>query len=100
MSHDEAYQAVLTELARLTEAWHIHRDVVNRAISLLNHEVIGFKDRLDNDDKARETRQTQVDAALESIKKGQDRIRRWQYIRIAVEAAAILVVIAFWLGGR
>lgn len=96
--HREAYEAVLAELAKLSEAWRIYREVINRAVSMLNHEVIGFKDRLDNDDKAREKRQAILDEKLAQIQAGQDSIKRWQWIRLGLELLAIAIAIAFFTG--
>lgn len=98
MPSEEAYQAVLAKLQELTDAWRIHREVVNRAISYLNEEVVTFQARLDADDKARVSRQTEIDAKLDAITQGQASIRRWQFVRIGVEIAAVLVVIAFLWG--
>lgn len=97
-TNDDAYHQVLEELGKLHQAWQIYREVVNRAIGLLNHEVIEFRDRLDKDDRAREARQKDVDAKLETISQGQARIQRWQWIRVGIEAAAILIVIALLIG--
>lgn len=98
MSSDDAYDAVLAELSKLHEAWRIHREVINRAISLLNHEVVAFKDRLDRDDGQRGARQAQLDGILKTITDGQEQIRRWQWIRIGVEVAAIVIVAAYLYG--
>lgn len=98
MSTDEAYNAVLAALSDMADQWRIHREVVNRAISLLNHEVVGFVDRLDKDDQSRIARQTDVDIKLAAITRGQDQIRRWQWIRISVEITAVLIVVAFLYG--
>jgi len=98
MPSDEAYQAVLAELAKLVEAWRIHREVINRAVSLLNREVLDFTNRLDQNDADRGARQAQLDAVLKSITDGQEQIRRWQRARLAVELLAVLVVIAYVLG--
>lgn len=98
MPSDEAYEAVLAELTKLVDAWRVHREVINRAVNQLNHEVVGLIDRLDKNDADRGARQTQVDAALQSIQHGQDAIRRWQWMRVAVELLAIAVVAAFVIG--
>jgi hypothetical protein len=98
MGSDEAYQAVLKVLAELSDAWRIHREVVNRAISLLNHEVLSLVDRMDKDDDDRGVRQSQLDSQIKVIIDGQDQIRRWQWIRIGVEVTAILVIAAFLYG--
>lgn len=98
MSGDDAYQAVLAELSKLAEAWRIHREVVNRAINLLNHEVLAVVARFDTDDKARRERQAQIDTTLKVITDGQDQIRRWQWLRLAIELVAIAVVAAYLIG--
>jgi ParB-like chromosome segregation protein Spo0J len=98
MASDDAYDAVLAELKSLYEAWRIHREVVNRAIGLLNKEVISFTDRLDKDDKARTERQAQLDQKLETITHGQEMIKRWQWVRLGVEVLAILLVAAYLYG--
>ena len=98
MPSDEAYQAVLAELAKLTEAWRTYREVINRAVNLLNHEVMEFKDRLDQDDAAREKRQGQIDAKLESIHAAQRQIKNWQAVRLGVELLAIIAVAAYLYG--
>lgn len=95
---DDAYHQVLAELGKLHEAWRIYREVVNRAIGLLNHEVVSFQDRLNKDDTAREKRQMEVDAKLDAITRGQARIYHWQWIRVGVEVAAILIVLALLVG--
>lgn len=96
--HRDAYEAVLAELAKLADAWRTYREVINRAVNQLNHEVIEFKDRLDKDDEAREKRQALLDKKLEQIQTGQDSIKRWQLIRIGLEVVAIGIVIAFIIG--
>ena len=98
MPTEDAYQAVLAELARLAEAWRIHREVVNRAISYLNQEVVSFTQRLDKDDQARAERQAQVDAVLKQIADSQSQQRRWQLIRLGVELLAIVIVGAYLYG--
>jgi hypothetical protein len=98
MPSDDAYQAVLAELGKLAEAWRIHREVVNRAINLLNHEVLAVVARFDKDDKARVDRQAQIDAKLEAISAGQEQIKRWQWVRIGVELLAIALVAAYLIG--
>lgn len=98
MSGDDAYQAVLAELSKLAEAWRIHREVVNRAINLLNHEVLAVVARFDTDDKARRERQAQIDTTLKVITDGQDQIRRWQWLRLAIELVAIAVIAAYLIG--
>lgn len=85
---------------QLSQQLAIHRDTVFRAISLLNHEVIGFTERLNQDDKARVDRQQQLDGKLELITSGQRQIQNWQWIRVCVEVAAVIVVIAFLIGTR
>ena len=91
---DEAYQAVLEELGKMAQAWVTFREVVNRAINMLNHEVIELRERVDKDDEARVERQAQLDQKLDEITHGQAAIRRWQYIRVIVEIVAVLVVLA------
>jgi hypothetical protein len=98
MPGDEAYQAVLAELQKLTDAWRLYREVINRAVNQLNHEVIEFRDRLDKDDAARAKRQAELDQKLETITTGQDAIRKWQVLRLAIEIGAILTVLAYVIG--
>lgn len=109
MPSDEAYDAVLRELGKLvdalrsqreelTESLRQHRDVVFRAINLLNHEVIGFTQRLDKDDQARTDRQSQVDSVLRQITDNQAQQRRWQWIRLGLELIAIAMVTAYLFG--
>lgn len=109
MPSDDAYDKVLAELSRLnraweqsvsdlTSAWQLYREVINRAVNQLNHEVLEFKDRLDKDDAAREKRQEQVDRKLEQITDGQQSIRRWQLIRLGVELGTILIIAAYLYG--
>ena len=98
MSSDDAYQAVLAELTRMVDAWRIHRDVINRAVSQLNHEVIGFTNRLDKNDLDRGARQAQLDETLKTITDGQEQIRRWQWLRLAIEVAAIIIIAAYLIG--
>ena len=95
---DDAYDAVLRALGEIAEQWRIHRDVINRAVNLLNHEVLDLARRYDTDDQARKNRQQQVDAKMESIIVGQEQIKRWQAIRLGIELAAILIVVAFVIG--
>lgn len=94
----DAYHQVLTELGKLHDAWRIYRDVVNRAINLLNHEVISFQDRLDKDDKARMSRQTEIDQKLDAITRGQARLQKWQWVRIGVELFVLVVILALFIG--
>ena len=105
MPDDESYHAVLSELSKLSEAWRIHREVINRAISLLNHEVIGMSDRIDKDDADRVRRQQQVDQQFDVIRQQFDVIlngvrvlKRWSWLRIGIELAAIVVILAFVIG--
>ena len=105
MPDDESYHAVLSELSKLSEAWRIHREVINRAISLLNHEVIGMSDRIDKDDADRVRRQQQVDQQFDVIRQqfdvilsGMRVLKRWSWIRIGIELAAIVVILAFVIG--
>jgi hypothetical protein len=98
MPSDEAYQAVLAELAKLGDAWRIHREVINRAIGLLNNEVLAFRDRLDKDDVDRIARQAQLDVTLKSIEDGQRLIRRWQWIRIGFEAITLAIILGIVFG--
>jgi hypothetical protein len=117
MSNDDGYAAevirTVSELTRrvegyqksaddaqtsLVEAWRIHREVINRAIGYLNKEVIEFRERLDQDDKARIKRQEQIDVALQNIQDGQAGIRKWQWIRLGAELAVILIVAAYLVG--
>lgn len=98
MPSEEAYQAVLAELQKLVEAWRIHREVINRAVSLLNQEVIGFTQRLDKDDQARADRQSQIDTVLKQITDNQTQQRRWQWVRLGVELLTIAVVAAYLIG--
>ncbi len=97
-SSDEAYDAVLKALSDMATDWRIYRDTVNRAINLLNHEVLDLAKRFDTDDAARKIRQTQIDAKMEAIIVGQEQIKRWQAVRLGIEIAAILIVIAFFYG--
>ncbi len=84
---------VIAAIKGFQEEVKLHRDTVFRAINLLNHEVVSLGERFDHDDEARIDRQKQVDAKLEAI-------QRWQWIRLAVEVAAVLIVIAFIVGLR
>lgn len=98
MPTEEAYQAVLKALSELGDQWRIYRDTVNRAINLLNHEVLSLAARFDTDDAARRQRQEQIDMKMEAIIVGQEQIKRWQAIRLGIELAAILIVLAFVIG--
>lgn len=98
MPSDESYQAVLKALSEMADQWRIYRDTVNRAINLLNHEVLSLAQRFDTDDTARKKRQEQIDQKMESIIVGQEQIKRWQAVRLGIEIAAILIVIAFAYG--
>lgn len=98
MPSDESYQAVLKALSEMADQWRIYRDTVNRAINLLNHEVLSLAQRFDTDDTARKKRQEQIDQKMESIIVGQEQIKRWQAIRLGIEIAAVLIVIAFAYG--
>ena len=98
MPNDESYQSVLKALSEMATEWRIYRDTINRAINLLNHEVLALAKRFDDDDSARRTRQTQIDQKMESIIVGQEQIKRWQAIRLGIEIAAILIVVAFVIG--
>ena len=98
MPTDEAYQAVLAELAKLGDAWRAHRETINRAVGMLADEVFGFEKRLDRDDQDRRERQKELDAKLQSIFDGQAQIQRWQRLRVTVEIIAIVVVVAYLIG--
>lgn len=98
MPSDEAYDAVLAELSKLVDAWRVHRESINRAVNQLNHEVIGFTQRLDKDDADRGKRQVRLDAMLKTITDSQVQIRRWQWIRMGVEVVTIIVVAAYLFG--
>lgn len=71
MPTDEAYDAVLKAFREINDQtldqWRIYRDTVNRAISLLNHEVLEVVDRLDKNDADRGARQSQLDVTLHAI---------------------------------
>lgn len=98
--NDDAFMQLAQMINGLEQALQLHRGTVNRAIGLLNNEVYGFRSELDRDKADRAARQAQVDAKLQSIEDGQRLIRTWQWIRIGVEAAAILIVLAYWFGSR
>lgn len=94
-------------IAGIEDAIRTHRDVVNRAIGMLNNEVFGFAHRLDKDDEARATRQKEVDSKLDTIQSNQERQRVWQWIRIGIELATAIIIIAailttaaIWIGSR
>ena len=95
---DDAYQAVLKALSEMSEQWRTYRDVVNRAINLLNHEVLALANRFDTDDATRKVRQQQIDEKMEKIIIGQEQIKRLWYIRVTIEISAILIVVAFLFG--
>lgn len=98
MPTDDPYDGVLRALGEMAGEWRIYRDTVNRAINLLNHEVLDLSKRFDVDDAARKARQQQVDQKMESIIVGQEQIKRWQAIRLGIELAAILIIVAFLYG--
>ena len=98
MADDEAYRAVLAELAKLHEAWRMHREVINRAVGLLNQEVVGLIDRMRRDDSDRVQRQAQVDSQFAGIQRSLVTITKWQRLRVALEVVAIVVVLAFLIG--
>lgn len=105
MPTDEAYQAVLAELDRLSEAWRHHREVINRSVGMLANEVFSYDKRLKDDDADRKKRQDEVDAKFAQLATqiGQlaaqlGRLRTWQYVRIGVEVASVLIVLAFVMG--
>ena len=98
MPSDESYQAVLKALSEMADQWRIYRDTVNRAINLLNHEVLSLANRFDTDDAARKARQQQIDDKMQTIITGQEQIKRWQAIRLGIEIAAVLIVVAFAYG--
>ena len=91
--HQDAYRAVLERLDAMTADWRNHRDVINRAVGLLNQEVVGFAKRLDRDDAERVTRQAALDAAL-------DGIQRWLIGLIVALGVVILVALALFVGSR
>lgn len=95
---DEAYEAVLKALSEMADQWRIYRDTINRAINLLNHEVLSLASRFDTDDKARALRQSHIDEKMQEIIVGQEHIKRWQAVRLGIEIAAILIVVAFVFG--
>ena len=80
MPTDEAYQAVLHELSKLAGEWRIYRDTINRAINLLNGEVVGFGKQ-----------QRSIDRKL-------DAIRRLQWTRVMIEIVLLLMAIAYIYG--
>ena len=71
MPSEESYQAVLAELSKLFGEWRIYRDTINRAIGLLNHEVLEVVDRLGKNDADRGARQSQLDTTLHTIQSQQ-----------------------------
>ncbi len=71
MPSDDVSQVVLAELARLSAEWRIYRDTINRAIGLLNHEVLEVVDQLGRNDADRGARQTQLDTTLHTIQSQQ-----------------------------
>ena len=75
MPTEEIYDAVLRELGKLSDEWRIYRDTINRAINLLNHEVLEVVDQLDKNDADRSTRQTQLDTTLHTIQKQQQQLQ-------------------------
>jgi len=87
MPTEEAYNGVLGALSDMALEWRIYRDTINRAINILNHEVLEFGKR-----------QAQIVAKIETIVEGQEQIRRWQSIRLGLEIAAMLLIAAFALG--
>lgn len=95
---DNPYDGVLRALSEMADQWRMYRDTINRAINLLNHEVLSLANRFDTDDTARKKRQEQIDAKMESIIVGQEQIKRWQAVRLGIELAAILIVVAFLFG--
>jgi hypothetical protein len=94
MPTDESYQAVLHELSNLAGEWRIYRDTVNRALIVLNSEVVTFSKRLDRDDVARVIRQHEVDGKLDAIKRWQ----WWWWIRVVIETVLLLMAIAYIYG--
>lgn len=90
---DDGFLQLASMINGLEQAVRQHRDVVFRAISQLNLEVIGFTQRLDKDDDDRKVRQQQLDGRL-------DRIEFWQRVRIGVEVVLLLTLLAYYLGGR
>lgn len=98
MDDDDRYSGVLAALSNIASEWRIYRDTINRAINLLNHEVLALVDQKKTDDAARAKRQEQLDATLKSIIDGQAQMRSWQWIRLGVEIAAILIIAAFLFG--
>ena len=103
--NEDAYQAVLKALSEMSEQWRIYRDTVNRAINLLNHEVLSLAKRFDEDDATRKVRQQKVDEKMDKVDEKmerivivQEQIKRWQAIRLGIEIAAILIVVAFLFG--
>lgn len=99
-SNDDPFLQLAGMLNGLEQAVKTHRDIVFRAISQLNHEVIAFRDELDKDKAERAARQAQVDAKMQSIEDGQRHIRQWQWIRLGVEVGLILIALAYYFGGR
>ena len=98
MPSEDAYDAVLKSLEGMAHQWIVYRDTINRAINLLNHEVLALSSRFDTDDQARKARQQQIDAKMEAIIVGQEQIKRWQAIRLGIELAAFLIIAAFLFG--
>ena len=95
---DEATNSRLRLAVQKALVQNMTRDTINRAINLLNHEVLLLTSRFDKDDQARAIRQQQIDAKMETIIVGQEQIKRWQAVRLGIEIAAILIVVAFLYG--
>lgn len=89
---DDGFMQLAGMLNGLEQEIKLHRDVVFRAVSQLNHEVIAFRGELDQDKTDRTVRQRDVDAKLLAI-------ARWQVIRLVLEVVALLVLV-YYLGGR
>lgn len=100
MPNDMLSDNVIAAIKGFQEELRLHRDTVFRAIGLLNQDIVSFAKRLDDDDIARASRQSQIDEKLEQITRGQSRIQRWQWVRVGVEVAAVLIVLAFVIGMR
>lgn len=66
MPTEEAYQAVLAELAKMAEAWRVHRDSMNRAVGILGHELYSLEKRIET-------------------------LQYWQWARFGVEVGVIIV---------
>lgn len=94
----EIWRETIEVVQQLRDDWRIHREVINRAVVLLNHEVVSFGQRLDKDDGERKERQALLDRQLAALHQGLGRV--WTLLRwllLLVIGLGVAATVWAWL---